>query len=69
MWQTWIENLVLNYTIDGLRLDSAQQVDKAFFPPFESAAGIYTVGEVNNGDPTYVCPYQQYMSGVLNYPA
>lgn len=28
------------------------------------------VGEVFNGDPTYVCPYQQAgMPGVLNYPA
>jgi alpha-amylase len=27
------------------------------------------VGEVGNGDPTNFCPYQNYMSGVLNYPA
>jgi alpha-amylase len=33
-----------------------------------NVAGVYIVGEVFNGDPTYVCPYQQYMSGVLNYP-
>lgn len=69
MWEIWIKQLVSNYTIDGLRVDSAQQVDQAFFPPFESAAGIYIVGEVDNGYPTYVCPYQTYMSGVLNYPA
>jgi hypothetical protein len=33
-----------------------------------NVAGVYIVGEVFNGNPTYVCPYQQYMSGVLNYP-
>lgn len=32
-------------------------------------AGVYIVGEVDDGDTTVVCPYQSYMSGVLNYPA
>ncbi|KAH8820547.1 glycoside hydrolase family 13 protein [Xylogone sp. PMI_703] len=69
VWNSWITNLVSTYSIDGLRVDSAQQVNNDFFPPFESAAGVYIVGEVFNGDPNYVCPYQQYMSGMLNYPA
>ncbi len=30
--------------------------------------GIHILGEVFNGHPTYVCPYQEYMSGLLNYP-
>ncbi|RDW88123.1 hypothetical protein BP6252_00155 [Coleophoma cylindrospora] len=68
VWNEWITSLVANYSIDGLRVDSAQQVDNAFFPPFETAAGVYIVGEVFNGDPAYVCPYQESMSGVLNYP-
>ncbi|GAB7352422.1 hypothetical protein MBLNU459_g2841t2 [Dothideomycetes sp. NU459] len=69
MWETWITQLVANYTIDGLRIDSAEEVDQAFFPPFLAAAGgIYAVGEVFNGDPTVVCPYQNYVN-VLNYPA
>jgi alpha-amylase len=36
-FETWIANLISTYTIDGLRVDSAQQVDNAFFPPFQSA--------------------------------
>ncbi|CZR53768.1 related to alpha-amylase A precursor [Phialocephala subalpina] len=68
VWESWITNLVSEYSIDGLRVDSAQQVDQAFFPPFQSAAGVHILGEVFNGDPAYVCPYQNYMSGVLNYP-
>jgi len=56
--------------VDGLRIDSAQQVNQAFWPPFlKAAGGIYAVGEVLNGDPNVFCPYQQYMSGMLNYPA
>jgi alpha-amylase len=84
-WESWITALVANYSIDGLRVDSAREVDTAFFPPFQSAgmscrdhgsdlkltctAGVYIVGEVDDGDPNVVCPFQQYMSGVLNYPA
>jgi alpha-amylase len=70
MWTTWIAELVANYTIDGIRLDSTQQVDNAFFKPFQSAAGgMHILGEILNGDPAYVCPYQNYLSGVMNYPA
>lgn len=32
-------------------------------------AGVYIVGEVDNGDPNTVCPYLQNLGGVLNYPA
>lgn len=41
MWKTWITGLVSDYSIDGLRLDSAYQVDKAFFSPFETAGMFY----------------------------
>jgi alpha-amylase len=69
MWETWVAQLVANYTIDGIRLDSAEEVDTAFFPPFQSAVGgMHILGEVFNGNPAYVCPYQNYLSGLLNYP-
>ncbi|KAI9742872.1 MAG: hypothetical protein M1818_003601 [Claussenomyces sp. TS43310] len=68
IFESWVTELVANYTIDGLRIDSAREVDTAFFPPFETAAGVYLIGEVDDGDPNVVCPYQNYMSGVLNYP-
>lgn len=29
---------------------------------------MYAVGEVFNGDPTYTCPYQEYLPGLMNYP-
>ena len=85
MWQTWVKQLVANYSsmaqsllthctakssiVDGLRIDSSAEIETSFFQPFLSAAGVYGVGEVDNGDPKYVCPYQNYIDGVLNYPA
>jgi len=36
-WNTWIGGIVTKYSIDGLRLDSALEVDVDFFSPFEAA--------------------------------
>jgi alpha-amylase len=44
------------------------EVQKDFWAGFESAAGVYCVGEVDNGDPALVCPYQKVLDGVLDYP-
>ncbi|THZ25610.1 putative alpha-amylase [Aureobasidium pullulans] len=68
MWATWIKQLVANYTIDGLRIDSTAEVDKASLKAFESAAGIYAIGEVFNNNADYVCGYQGSISGLMNYP-
>jgi alpha-amylase len=69
IFDSWIAQLVQNYTIDGLRIDTAKHVNTGFWQPFlQAAGGIYAVGEVLDGDPKYVCPYQNYMPGVLNYP-
>ncbi|QIX00198.1 hypothetical protein AMS68_005715 [Peltaster fructicola] len=67
-WNTWIANTVSKYSIDGLRLDSAMQVDPAFWAGFGSASNMYMVGEVYNADPTLVCSYQNELPGLLNYP-
>jgi alpha-amylase len=56
------------YTVDGLRIDTVKHVQKSFWPGYNSAAGVYCVGEVFDGDPAYTCPYQSYLDGVLNYP-
>ncbi|KAI9693236.1 MAG: hypothetical protein M1822_005232 [Bathelium mastoideum] len=68
-YQTWISQLMSNYSIDGLRLDTVLEVDQAFWSPFSQAAGSpYMVGEVFDGDVGTVCNYQGYIPGVLNYP-
>ncbi len=68
VFNSWVKDFVGNYSIDGLRIDSAKHVNQGFFPDFVSASGVYSVGEVFQGDPAYTCPYQNYIPGVSNYP-
>lgn len=54
-WNTWIGQLVSNYSIDGLRVDSAQQTGVGFFPSFQTAGRCFfyfgaRVGEDMNLD-------------------
>jgi len=67
-YYSWIQNLVTTFGIDGLRIDTVKHVQQAFWPGFNSAAGVYCLGEVLDGDPAYTCPYQSSLDGVLNYP-
>ncbi|KAJ5667597.1 hypothetical protein N7507_003461 [Penicillium longicatenatum] len=68
IWYDWVADLVSNYSIDGLRIDTVKHVQESFWPDYNDAAGVYCVGEVFDGDPAYTCPYQNYLDGVLNYP-
>ncbi|KAF7561789.1 hypothetical protein G7046_g2349 [Stylonectria norvegica] len=68
IWFDWIGQIVTKYSIDGLRIDSVKHIEKSFNRPFEEAAGVYTIGEVLNGDPAFTLPFQEDMGGVLNYP-
>ncbi|MCJ1234349.1 hypothetical protein MMC14_002310 [Varicellaria rhodocarpa] len=68
IFNTWIQGLISNFTVDGLRIDGAKQIDIPFMKTFDTAANVYTVGEVFNGDPSFTCPYQGALSGVANYP-
>jgi hypothetical protein len=49
-------------------MDSAKHIEQSFWAGFRQAAGVYILGEVYNGDPQYVMPYQQYLDGLLDYP-
>ncbi|KAJ5584238.1 uncharacterized protein N7459_004038, partial [Penicillium hispanicum] len=68
IWYNWVESLVSNYSIDGLRIDSVFEVQKSFWADYNKAAGVYCIGEVFNGDVGIACPYQDDLDGVLNYP-
>ncbi|KAF1951570.1 alpha-amylase [Byssothecium circinans] len=68
-YNSWIKELVSNYSIDGLRIDTAKHVHKPFWSSFQSAAGIFAIGEVVARDPEYCCDYQQYLESIINYPA
>ena len=63
-----MKSLAATFAIDGLRIDTVKHVQKEFWPGFNKAAGIFSLGEVLDGDPSYVCPYQDVLDGVLNYP-
>lgn len=65
----WIKSLTSNYSIDGLRLDTVLQVEKSFWSSFKEAAGnMYMVGEIFQQGADLVCEYQNYITGVFNYP-
>ncbi|KAF4784519.1 alpha amylase [Colletotrichum scovillei] len=68
VFNAWIKREVRRFGFDGLRLDSAKHVEPSFWPAFEASAGVAAFGEVFHGDPVYVAPYQDVMSGVMNYP-
>jgi alpha-amylase len=64
----WVRQLVSNFSIDGLRVDTVQEVAMEFWAGFQQAAGVYAVGEVFNGDAWVVAPYQGSLDGLLSYP-
>ncbi|KAI9446615.1 glycoside hydrolase family 13 protein [Lactarius indigo] len=65
---TWINNLVQEYGIDGLRIDAAKHVQAPFWASFCGSAGVFCLGEVFGDDIPTASSYQQVMDSVLNYP-
>lgn len=67
----WIQNLVKEYNIDGLRIDAAKHVNIDFWPGFCGKAGVFCMGEVFGGadvDPIAMYQGPQALDSVLNYP-
>ncbi|KAJ3763919.1 alpha-amylase [Lentinula raphanica] len=64
----WIKDVVSEYNIDGLRVDTVKHVRQEFWPGFASNAGVYTVGEVYIGNVSYIAPYTRGLDSVLDYP-
>lgn len=67
IWNSWVGELVSNYSVDGLRIDSAMEVNTGFWSAFQSAAGVFSLGEIYQGDSGFVCGFQDYLPGVFNY--
>jgi len=59
--------LVTTYHLDGIRIDTVPEVPKTCWTQFRSAAGVYTIGEVFDGDMGYVGGYLSSLDAVLNY--
>ncbi|CAI7624132.1 unnamed protein product [Penicillium bialowiezense] len=68
MLGTWVSQLVSNYSIDGLRIDSVLNIDPDFFSSFSKSAGVFTMGEGATRDASGYCSLQPSLSGLLNYP-
>lgn len=64
----WIDGLVHNYSIDGLRIDTAPEVKPAFWQEWQQRAGVYAFGEVFDSDVQYVAQYQGPLDATLSYP-
>ncbi|KAI9466045.1 alpha-amylase [Lactarius psammicola] len=65
---TWVNNLVQEYGIDGLRIDAAKHVQAPFWASFCASAGVFCLGEVFGDDITMASSYQRVMDSVLNFP-
>lgn len=68
-WNNWVKNLTSTYDFDSIRIDTVKHVRQDFWPKFVSDSGVYAIGEVLDGNTTYVAKYQNNsMSGLFNYP-
>ncbi|KAJ6505398.1 GH13 alpha-amylase precursor [Mycena sanguinolenta] len=64
----WIKATVAQYAIDGVRIDTVKHIRHDFWPGYAASAGVFTLGEVESGDPAYVASYLEVLDGVLDYP-
>lgn len=66
--KNWIHNTVATYGFDGIRVDTSPEVPKQFWSEYTQSAGVFSIGEVFNGNPKYVAGYQGPLAATLNYP-
>lgn len=63
-----VVDLVSNYSIDGIRLDTAKHVPLEALTQFQEAVGVFVTGEALDGDSAYVSGYQGPLDSAINYP-
>ncbi|KFY18754.1 hypothetical protein V493_08372 [Pseudogymnoascus sp. VKM F-4281 (FW-2241)] len=63
-----VVDIVSNYSIDGIRLDTAKHVPLKYLTQFQEAVGVFVTGEALDGDPAYVSGYQGPLDSAINYP-
>lgn len=68
-WYSWINQTVQKYGADGVRIDTAKHIRKDFWSGFTTSAGVWTIGEILDGRPSYVGDYTNFMDSVLDYPS
>lgn len=68
MFGTWIEQMVSNYSVDGLRIDAGVNVEPEFFTSFVERAGVFATAEVYIANATTACQWEKTAGSILNYP-
>ena len=63
----WIKYHVTKYGFDGIRIDTVPHIEKSFWTEYTQSAGVFSIGEVFNGNDGYLGPYQNTMDSLLNY--
>eukprot|EP00520_Triparma_pacifica_P010207 CAMPEP_0118655020 /NCGR_PEP_ID=MMETSP0785-20121206/12700_1 /TAXON_ID=91992 /ORGANISM="Bolidomonas pacifica, Strain CCMP 1866" /LENGTH=433 /DNA_ID=CAMNT_0006547719 /DNA_START=63 /DNA_END=1360 /DNA_ORIENTATION=+ len=64
-WIGWLRDA---FKVDGFRLDTALYIPRDFLSAFQDAADVYIIGEVVMRNFTLHASYQEYLTGVLNFP-
>ena len=66
--KNWVHTMIQTYGFDGIRIDTTPEVPKDFWSEYTQSAGVFSIGEVFNGNPQYVAGYQGPEDATLNYP-
>eukprot|EP00435_Cladocopium_sp_Y103_P015491 s792_g3.t2 len=70
---TWVREMVQNYSLDALRLDTAIYLERDFLPEVQEAAGVQVLGEATVNNLTFQASLmhgaaQSGLLGLLNFP-
>ncbi|TDZ22924.1 Alpha-amylase [Colletotrichum orbiculare MAFF 240422] len=71
VYAEWIRDLVTKYGIDGLRVDTALEIELDFWTEggFKEAAGVFLLGEISHTSLDVLAPYQEVLDGFMDYSA
>lgn len=64
----WIHQIVSKYDIDGLRIDTVEEVPGKFWVQYQESAGVFATGEIFSSNYGYIGNYQNYIDSTLGYP-
>eukprot|EP00439_Symbiodinium_sp_Y106_P023724 s3200_g2.t3 len=70
---SFVEGMVVNYSLDALRLDTAIYLQRDFLPEVQAVAGVEILGEATVNNLTYQAslmqgPGRPGLAGLLNFP-
>lgn len=64
----WINDTIDKYELDGIRVSAVVEVPKDFWTEYSQSAGVYSIGQISDGNPNLVASYQGALSALFNYP-